>query len=439
MNYLIISPNGLSFFTVPRLNAVAEVEKIYYCYPNLEYKHNGAGLNELPEYSKLEMIQDYNYALNKHKPGELVVVIDDVGIGETGKAIRDLGYRVVGGGVLADKLERERTFATNLMKKVMDVPETFDFSSFEEGKNFLKTQEKTERFVFKPNDEDTPKEYTFLAKDIPDMIESMAQFKEEWKWKESFQLQRFVKGIETDFSGYFDGEKFLPNSMMIYFENKAVMNDDVGPSGGGSIAVEFARPISGLFGDILKKMIPVLKKDGYKGQMAINSIVSEEDHKPYFLEFSNRFGYPSFQIDITLIEAKGKTVHDLYMALANGTNADVFKTNRAAVVVSVGVPPYPSKESVASVKGLPMKWDKKYDDYFFPSFIMKDDKKGIVLAGISAECLQVTCEAENVDGATQMLYETYLPSLRLKGAMYRTDCGVSAKKRLKAIKDWGLF
>lgn len=436
MNYVIYSVNGLGFFLVPRLNQTEAVEKIYFCYPNVECKQYGMGLSELPDYSKLEMITDVNTALNKLDPANTIVIIDDVGGGETGKMARDRGFKTVGGGVMADKLESDRTFATNLMKKVMDVPETFTFATFEEGMAFAKGQDKASQFVFKPNDEDVPKEYTYVSKNVGDLIENMQEFKAHWKWKTEFQLQRVVPGTEVDFNGYFNGKEFL--NLTIYFENKQIMNDNIGPSGGGSIAVQVVRPFKGPFADILDKLKPILIKDGYKGCVAINSIVSDEDHKPYFLEFTIRFGYPSLQIDLTQLEENGRTAHDFFTQLVNETSGNPFAENKPGVVVSVGVPPYPTKEA-EMVKGLKMSWDKKWDTYFFANYIMKGEKDDVVLAGISNECLQVTCCDSTIDGATAMLYDTYMPTLKLKGAMYRTDCGKDAKKRLAKVKDFGLF
>jgi phosphoribosylamine-glycine ligase len=216
------------------------------------------------------------------------------------------------------------------------------------------------------------------------------------------------------------------------------MNDDIGPATGGSIAVEFARPIEGEFGDILNKLKPLLQKSGYKGQLAVNSIVSEEDHKPYFLEFCGRVGYPSFPIDILLVEASGHTLHELFKALANEETPSLFAKDRMSVIASVSVPPFPSKHGVEDTCGQPIDWDRKYDNYFFPSFIMAEKGK-MVLAGLSGECLYVTCEDRTLDGAVSMLYDTYMPTLNLKNKMYRTDLGKSAKKRIQKLHEWNLI
>jgi phosphoribosylamine-glycine ligase len=435
MNYVIISPEGNSFYLIPRLNAVVDVAKIYYCLLDTTLKEVGKNLNEVSDYSKLIMCKDYNEAINTHTKEDLIIIIDDVGLGETGKHLRDLGYKVIGGGVMADRLENDRTLATNLMAKVMAIPETFTFQTFEEGMVFLKGQQKEARFVFKPHDGDVPKEYTYVSKDVADLLENMKEFKTHWKWETIFQLQKFIKGTEVDFNAYFNGKEYL--NLTIYFENKPIMNDDVGASGGGAIATQVSRPFKGVFADILEKIKPVFIKDGYKGCVAINSIVDEQG-KPHFIEFTNRFGYPSLPMDITSLEENGKTVHDLCMTLVHGEKKKLFAENKPSIVVSVGVPPYPSKDYLEQVKGLKISWDKQWDTYFFASSIMSVNG-ALVLAGGSAECLQITCCDETIDGASAMLYDTYIPTLRLKGAMYRTDCGKDAKKRLANVKDFGLF
>lgn len=423
---------------VPRLNQVKEVEKIYFCFPKLDDKSLGKDLNTLSDWNKLEMITDYNYALNLCSKEELIVVIDDVAMGETGTQLAKQGWKVVGGKQITDKIEVDRQFATDLMSRVMDVPESASFQSWERAIEFVKNNEPEERLVFKPNDADVPKEYTFVSKNVSDMVDAMKQFKSEWKWKEDFQIQRFIKGVEVDFSAYFNGTDFLPNSMMIYFENKPLMNDDVGPATGGSIAVQFAHSLEGPFFNILNKLKPMLSKAGYKGQLAVNSMVCEKCQKPYFLEFCGRFGYPSLPLDITLLESKGKNMHDLLSALANGETPDLFPTDKISAIVAVSVPPFPGKEGAGVLKGQPVSWDRKYDPYFFPSFIMAE-KGQMTLAGLSGEVLYVTSESSSLDGATSMLYDTYMPSLKLKSKMYRTDCGKSAKERMRKLKEMKLL
>lgn len=789
MKYLIVSPVGIGIFMAPRLGKAKEVEKVYFYMMNNEVKHLGKDMNKVPGWEKFEVVTDMGQVLNSVSKSDLTIIIDDVGAGELGKYLRDQGYKVIGGSPLTDRIEEERQFATDLMSRIMDVPESTSFQSWDRAIEFVKTNEPEDRLVFKPNDANAPKEYTYLGKDVAELVEAMKEFRSHWKWKEDFQIQRFVKGTEVDFSAYFNGKDYIENSMMIYFENKPIMNDDIGPASGGAIAVEFARPLKGIFADILNKLKPALAKSGYIGQISCNSILSDEDKKPYFLEFCfdplteiltkrgwlnykdvkigdfalsidpntrqirwkkivnktvvpfkgdmvrigshdkshtaidvmvtpdhqmlmeegdnlnivrandiksgtkivrtgywhtpdsvlmkipeyqekhhlgkynkdmiivhpevtvrienmakfigvylaegsmqvkgysiaisqsknskrrkeieeiikslgfsysiskegdfsinsvqlvtymksmgliglkcdkkyipeffkeqddiilkslihgfalgdgswhkrtgqlslfttskqladdlqeviiksgkvaniltrkskgtvgidkyirnhdtycisiresktnyfvdkrvfkkeayeglvwdveveewhtllvrrngkpffsgncGRFGYPSLPLEITLLEDNGKTFHDLCQAMVKGESGKgIFPIDKIAVTLSVGVPPYPMKDGVENTRGIPMVWDRKWDDYFFPYYPMYEKGK-IVMAGLAGDALNITCVDSTLDGATQMLYETYLPTLQLKHAMWRTDLGKDAKKRIQKVKE----
>ncbi len=418
---------------VPRLGKSDSVEKIYFCPLDTQMRSLGKDMNKYPDWEKLEIVYDYNKVINLHKPSELIVVIDDAGAGETGKHLEDLGYKVIGGKPITDKLEEDRQFATDLMKRVMDVPESVSFQNWQRAMEFVKTNEPETRLVFKPNDHEVPKEYTYVAKDVADMVDALHKFKAEWKWKEDFQIQKFIKGTEVDFNAYFNGKDYLTNSMMIYFENKPFMSGDIGPATGGAIAVQFAKPLEGIFADILNKLKPMLVKEKYKGQLAVNCIVSDEDKKPYFLEFCGRFGYPSLPLDITLLEKNGHTVDELFTALAEGEMRDLFPTDKIGVTVTVFFPPAPNPHKIEEADGEPMSWDLKWDRYFFPYFIKYD--KEMVLTGDSSWVAQVTCVDNTLDGATSMLYDTYMPTLKLKNQMFRNDLGSDAKKRIQKLRE----
>jgi phosphoribosylamine-glycine ligase len=414
-------------------------------------KDLGKDMEKFPGWEKLVILKDFAHALNhvtepqgnifsKHVPtkdtkNDLIIIFDDNGYGELADYLRNNGFKVVGGGRFADRVENDRQFATDLMKKVMDVPESVSFTSWDRAIEFVKNNDPDDKLVFKPNDSDVPKEYTYVAKNVQDMVDAMQNFKSEWKWAEDFQIQRFIKGIEVDFNAYFNGTDFLPGSFMIYFENKPLMPGDIGPATGGSIAVQFPKTEEGAFYDILDKLKPLLKKVNYRGCFAINAIVSEEDHKPYFLETTPRFGYPSLPLDLAFVESAGKTAYDLIIALAEGKSPTLYPKNKIAVTAAVFIPPAPNPQSIPERKGQLMSWDRKYDDFFFPYFIMY--KKGMVITGIASQSLQVVAIDSTLAGAISTMYDTYLPALELRDAIYRNDCGEDAKKRIKQLQEWG--
>jgi phosphoribosylamine-glycine ligase len=166
---------------------------------------------------------------------------------------------------------------------------------------------------------------------------------------------------------------------------------------------------------------------------------SKEDHEPYFLELTPRCGYPSLEIEITLLEDSGHTFTDLVKMLAGVTSLrSIFPIDKIGTVLTVSTPPYPIDEGAEKlVSGMPISWDKKWDTYMFPWYMMYDEKKKTeTLCGYSGHALSVTCADSTLDGAVAMTYDTYVPTIKLQNMQYRIDLGKSAKERIKILKDW---
>jgi phosphoribosylamine-glycine ligase len=299
MKYLIISIVGCGFYMAPRLAKASDTEKVYYwCRDNAKMEKVGKDMENLPGWEKFEKVKDFGQVLKQNNKEDLVIIFDDTGMGFTADILRSQGWKVVQGGELAEKLEGDRWWAIQMMKKVMKVPETVYYNTFEEGIAFLKSQDKEAKFFFKPQDPEVPKDKTYGGK-VKDVISAMQTFKTEWQWGDGFVLQLAVDGYEGDMSAYFVNGEYIPNSMNWYFENKAFLVGDKGSATGGEIAVSFFRPMAGKVKEIFDKLKPLLTKANYNGQIAINCMFSKEDHEPYFLEHTPRFGYPSLEIYIS--------------------------------------------------------------------------------------------------------------------------------------------
>ena len=439
MNYLIVSKGGYGFFMVPRLGQAIATEKVYFWTPESKLGNMGENLNEAPGWEKLEVVADFGTVLKDAKKDNLIVIIDDVGLGNMADYLMKEGWNVIGGCGFADKMEDDRVYSMELASKIMPVPEYTSFTSFSDAISFAKSKPKEERWVFKPNDAMVPKEYTYVPKNMSDLIETLEGFKSEWCWKEDFILQEFIDGVETDFGGFFNGEEWIQNSLTLYFENKPFLTGNVGPATGGAIAMQIYRPNKGYFMDILNKLTPLLKKIKYRGQFAINSKVWEKDKKAYFLEFTPRFGYPTLPMDITMLEDNDSGFPALIKALAEKSNPNIFPTDKVGVVLELSVPPYPNDDLTHMTKGQTVDWDKKWNSYFFPYFIKWDEKKKkIALNGYSGMFCHLTCADATLDGAVEMVYKQYIPTVRAKNLQYRVDLGKDARKRLEQIREWGL-
>ncbi len=79
-----------------------------------------------------------------------VIVFDDVGFGEDAEKLRKAGKRVVGGSVYTDKLEEDREFGQEEMKRVgMTILPHWDFDNYDTALKFIK--ENPGRYVYKPS------------------------------------------------------------------------------------------------------------------------------------------------------------------------------------------------------------------------------------------------------------------------------------------------
>ncbi|MCX6761004.1 MAG: hypothetical protein NTZ84_02805, partial [Candidatus Nealsonbacteria bacterium] len=94
----------------------------------------------------LDKVDDWE----KYKDWADVFVFDDVGFGEAADSLRSSGKLVVGGSRYTDRIEEDREFGQDEMKKsgMVTLPH-WDFSDFDSAIEFIKTNPGT--YVFKPS------------------------------------------------------------------------------------------------------------------------------------------------------------------------------------------------------------------------------------------------------------------------------------------------
>jgi len=176
----------------------------------------------------LDKVDDWE----KYKDWADVFVFDDVGFGEVADSLRSSGKLVVGGSKYADKLEEDREFGQDEMKKagMLTLPH-WDFSDFDSAIEFIKTNPGT--YVFKPSGTiaSDQKGILFLGQeeDGKDIMEILEQNKKVWAKKiKRFQLQKMAVGVEVAVGAFFNGEDFV-YPVNINFEHKKLFPGDIGP------------------------------------------------------------------------------------------------------------------------------------------------------------------------------------------------------------------
>lgn len=338
--------------------------------------------------------------------------------------------KVIGGSALTEEIEMDRKKGSDLAKKMgLSVPEIHEFKSLKEGEDFLKG--KNDFWVLKPFANQAI-DLTYVEKYPGELL---AKMKNELPLRiesEKFEyvLQKVIDGVEIDIEGWFDGKDFVHFNHTV--EEKRLMNGNLGPAIGSQNNTVWIKRESNFLLDEIKKMIPFLKEANYIGSIDFNCIVSEENHKPFFLEWTPRFGWDALFCLLSLVRGSLKDffMKDFKVEFQNG----YVSSSR------ISIPPYPysGKDLLEEfAKDVPI--EGRIDN--FPYFWMEDVYKngnGLACAGSDGVLGVVTGKGESLG---ESIGNTYRNIDRLKVASYlqfRTDLGKAARKRLETLSKWNI-
>ncbi|MFC2143608.1 phosphoribosylglycinamide synthetase C domain-containing protein [Candidatus Aenigmatarchaeota archaeon] len=268
-----------------------------------------------------------------------VIIFDDVlGQGDKSKELRDKGKFVVGGTPYIDKIEDDRAFGQEELKKAgVSIIPYEDFTNFEDAIKFVKKN--PGQYVIKPSGEaGNIKGLLFVGEDDDgkDVIQVLNDYNKALQKKiPHFQLQKRIKGVEVAVGAFFNGTEFV-YPINVNFEHKKLFPGDYGPSTGEMGTTMFWSGPNRIFNQTLKKMESQLAEEGYVGYIDINCIVNNNGIYP--LEFTSRFGYPTI-----FIQQEGilMDMGEFFYQLASG-KLKKFKTKTGFQIgVRIVVPPFP--------------------------------------------------------------------------------------------------
>ena len=268
-----------------------------------------------------------------------VIVFDDtLGQGEKAQALRAKGKFVVGGTPYTDRLEDDRSFGQEELKKEgINIVSYRDFDNFDDAIAYVK--QNPERYVIKPSgtaanvkrrlfvgDEDDGQDVIRVLeaykKSFPDEIKAIptAAAHDRRGGRSRCILQR--EGVHLSAQCKFRAQEALPR------QHRSVHRRD----GHGDV---LERP-NKLFNSTLKKMEAKLASEGYVGYIDLNCIVNGNGIYP--LEFTARFGYPTISI-----QQEGMTtpIGQFLADLAAGANPKLKVKSGFQIGVRVVVSPFP--------------------------------------------------------------------------------------------------
>jgi phosphoribosylamine--glycine ligase len=372
---------------------------------------------------------------NEHVDWADVIVFDDVGFGKEAGRLRKQGKMVVGGSEYSDRLEDDREFGQQEMKKAgMMVLPHWDFSDFESAIDFIKSN--PGRYVFKPsgNIHSDLKGVLFLGEepDGKDLIEILEQNKTAWAKKiKRFQLQKRAVGVEVAAGAFFNGQDFVM-PININFEHKKLFPGDIGPyTGEMGTLMYWSRP-NPIFNNTLLRIKEKLAESGYVGYVDINCIANRQGIFP--LEFTCRFGYPTISIQMEGIQNEWG---DFLYKLCTKEPIQLKVKSGFQMGVVIAVPPFPFDDpnEVFIYRDLSILFKKPNLD----GVHLGDVKLINGVWSVAGDCgyvLVVTGSGSTVEDARKQTYSR-VKNIMLQNMFYRTDIGVKWFSDSDKLQTWG--
>jgi phosphoribosylamine--glycine ligase len=357
-----------------------------------------------------------------------IFIFDYSEMGEFADNLKRRGHKVFGASSFADKLEHDRAFGMDAMKKAgIKIPPTFDFSNndWNEARKFIASND-SKRYVFKPSGDEIPSKLTYCGCDCEDLLHYLTFVEKYYKGTiKEFILQEFVEGTIVSTEMFCDGTKLVgPANHTV--EVKKFMNEDIGPSTGCAGNV-----VWGEFNDcwIVEKGIKLIEdlcvEHSYIGPIDLNAIIN--DSGLYGLEWTPRFGYDAMP---TLLQLISIDVSQVISDLCSGDLKSFPIDEGLAAGIRVTIPPYPLEPNKGNIQtispnlGIPIrgiKDDSLENIYFFE--IMQDEEEEIVHSDGTGVVFVASDVGNSVDNALKKPYKI-AEDCKIPDKQYRTDLDI---------------
>lgn len=351
------------------------------------------------------------------------------------------GWPVVAAGIEGAEWEMDRNAGMQIFKKAgIKTAASKTFSDYDPAIAYVKKEMR--RFVSKPCG-DATKDMSYCAKTPEDLVYMLERWKKNSKIKGEFILQEFIGGTEMAVGGWF-GPGGFSRGWCENFEFKKLMNDELGVATGEQGTVLRYVTKSKLADKVLKPIEPMLEKLNYVGYIDVNCIIDDEG-TPWPLEFTIRFGWPTFNIQQSLHTGD----HAEWLAnLAEGKDSKNFTLDQVATGVVMSIPDYPySHLTRKEVIGIPLYGlDPAIADQVHPCEMMMGEAPHQVAGKIiKMPCLVSagdyilisTGTGETINLARKEAYRVLKKLTMPNSPMYRTDIGYRLKKQLPEIQKFG--
>lgn len=241
---------------------------------------------------------------------------------------RDREAKIVGATQASAAWELDRTLGQQVFKRAgIATPPFREFTNYDEAIRYVEKEGKA--FVSKPLGDEENKSLSYVPHNAADLIYMLRRWKKSAKsYKSAFILQEKVKGVEMAVGAWVGPQGFI-GGFTENFEFKKLMVGDLGPNTGEMGTAVAVRARSKLAEKVLLPLEEAIVETGHTGYIDVNCIVSE-DGTPWPLEFTTRFGYPTWPIQQQLVEGDPA---EWLLDLVDGRDARPFNMHDVAIGV----------------------------------------------------------------------------------------------------------
>lgn len=363
-----------------------------------------------------------------------LVVFTDGEYGLKAQEARKKGYLVWGGTPLTDKLEGDRSFGQDTMKKAGIAIVPFrEFKTIDEAISYVKAHPM--RYAVKLDGKQIADEkstsYVGKEEDASDLLDMLEQFRRFGNKIEMVNLQDFVKGVEVGVAGHFNGTDFV-EPIEVSFEHKSLMEGGKGPGTGEMGTTGFwTDKKSKFYKHGLEKMVPFLRKEGYIGYFCIGYIANKDNLWP--LEMTCRFGYPTINL---YLESVAEDFGEMLYEIACGHTGKVKMKSPFVSCLVVATPPFPfHAPDVAKKYSTDLLITCKSYEGVWPTQVYKDGEK-LRCAGQDGYNLVITGSGQSMEDSLKQMYDRK-KNVRIPNEMWRCDIGKTFEHDMANLGMWG--
>jgi len=431
MFILVIDPSGLTLDWCLRCLSAGHTVKLYT--KGSRSSHIGQGLvDKVTNWKKYMDIADLIFSADNL---EFMDEIDEY--------IKK-GYPVFGPGKRAARLELDRMYGQNVIKKFGGpIIPSHEFKNYDAAINFIKQNPK--RYVCKPCGEEEDKTLSYVAKDEADLIGFLTKRKESGKGGSPyFILQEFKAGTEVACTGIFG-----PAGWMDFWcegwEFKKQMNGDLGVNTGEMGTVTRYTKESKIADILMKPLEKELHKIGYVGMLDMNCIIDEKDGTPWPMEWTARPGYPMWNIMQPSIKNEDPAEWMLDCIKGKNTLEVEYQTTVGVVMANADFPF--NKRDEEDYLDFPVLTDDIDYKYLHPCEMKLSKTMKMIdgqlhenipeLGTAGSYILVLTGIGKTITEAKDMAYENVKKVKLGNDPQYRTDIGERCEKGLAKLRKHG--